>query len=438
MKIENNDNIGDILRKKEKDKRFLYGYIVIEIIVMLLGIFSKETVKGIPCDAFKYVKAIMLSELGDFCDLVVTCGTITAAVVILCYSVLDCSRMGISNRTIIRYKIGSRTLPLAFMASVVRLPVLKILYYMKYNYFLTIELFWALLLQFIIITFVIWSSSMTATIEWVSKQEIWQYKKQFEIKETDREYLSAWKVNHIQYALQSPEVFSDKAWFLQRILEAPIGIKLRKEMQTEDMFGLTIDSIYTYYFEKIYSACNAMCNNADERQKLYTFFYGEVRRIVEIELKGTEGKLSGILNNEEELGFIISAILNAILMSDVPEAEEVCVYILRESCSKMDRKLKNRQIMYYFLMLDLLSRTDEERENAQYWKQVCDLLEKYDWEWLDAMCYEYWKLIVRQTTIRRESPATLFYYTIMTLKGKAYTSVLMSGIRRYMKGKIME
>ena len=78
MEIENDDNIGDILRKKEEDKRFLYGYIVIEIIVMLLGMFSKEAAKGIPCDVFKHVKAIMLSELGDFCDLVVTCGTITA------------------------------------------------------------------------------------------------------------------------------------------------------------------------------------------------------------------------------------------------------------------------------------------------------------------------------------------------------------------------
>ena len=451
IKKKNND-VGIIFQRQNRDRILPVTFMLAEIFLIIIGfsfefrwkhmINSMRVIQGTALSHLMFVKRMLSAELGDFCDLVVTCGSITAAVVILCYSVLDCSRMGISNRTVIRYRIGNLTLPLIFLTSVVRLPILKILCYLKWNYILALELCWALFTQFLIIGFVIWSSSMNATIRAVHKQEIWQYKKQFAIKEADRKYLSAWKVNHLQYALQSPELFSDKARLLQKVLKVPMEVRLKKSVidrqdnQRDNQFLIVIESVYTYYFENIYSACDALRSNVDERQKLYTFLYDAVRKIIDIDLKGTESRYFNGLTNEDGVCFIISGILNAILMSNVPEAEKVCVYILRECCSAMSSKRKNRQIMYYFLMLELRYRIGENGSNIQYWQQVCDLFEKDDWEWLDTMCYEYWKILVRQTTFRGESSARMFYDAIITLKGQSYASALMVSIRMYMKGKI--
>ena len=88
------------------------------------------------------------NDLENFQEFVITCSTMTTAVVILCYSIFDSKRLGISNRTIIRYQIGNKTLPIAFFLSLVKLPVFKVCTYLGWKDFLLFELPYSLLIQY--------------------------------------------------------------------------------------------------------------------------------------------------------------------------------------------------------------------------------------------------------------------------------------------------
>lgn len=258
-------------QNKRRDKILPCLLIILEIVIAGIAVFLQNS-KWLEIMAQSknwdtLLEILNGNDLENFQEFVITCSTMTTAVVILCYSIFDSKRLGISNRTIIRYQIGNKTLPIAFFLSLVKLPVFKVCTYLGWKDFLLFELPYSLLIQFIIIGFVIRSSSMNVTIKMIAMQEGWQYKKILEYKWgkwEELENLSLWKISHIQQVMESEELFSDKLRLLKAIFEKG-ELKWYPQMRKRNAF-------YSFYYHSAYEAFCAVKDNGDERQLLYTFF----------------------------------------------------------------------------------------------------------------------------------------------------------------------
>lgn len=425
--------IKNLFRNKESNKRLLYLLFILEIIfagLSILGQCYKWPMRG---------RRVAFEYLDNFHEFMITCSTMTTAVVILCYSIFDGKRLGISNRTIVGYRIGNETLPTAFFLSLMKLPMFKICIYCEWKYVLLWELPYSLIIQFAIIAFVTWSSSMNATIKTIAKQEEWQYKKMLDYKWDKWETLdsfSLWKIPHIQQAMTSDELFSDKLRLLKAVFEKGQTKEYTYSRMSER------NALYSFYYNNAYEAFDAVKDNVDERQKLYTFFYSEVGELIE---KSKSTIFDERINYKEgnpkqesikigyKLNLAISAIINAAMFSNVKDAEIFSNYLLKEVCSNMDPKLRMRQIVYYFYTLELFYRTNEIKEKAIHIKELCTLIKDEPLECMDMRYYEYWEFITRKCTLDKEFSERVYYDAGLTLKGREQSSVLMLYILQLIK-----
>lgn len=428
-------------QNKRRDKILPCLLIILEIVIAGIAVFLQNS-KWLEIMAQSknwdtLLEILNGNDLENFQEFVITCSTMTTAVVILCYSIFDSKRLGISNRTIIRYQIGNKTLPIAFFLSLVKLPVFKDCTYLGWKDFLLFELPYSLLIQFIIIGFVIRSSSMNVTIKMIAMQEGWQYKKILEYKWgkwEELENLSLWKISHIQQVMESEELFSDKLRLLKAIFEKG-ELKWYPQMRKRNAF-------YSFYYHSAYEAFCAVKDNGDERQLLYTFFYSEIGRFIDeakdiISDKKAKCKAG---NNEDRkmkieymVNLAVSAIMNAALFSGVEESEIFCTYLLEEVCAEMDSKLRNRQIVYYLYTLELLYRTATIK--AVNIEKLCEFLKEEPLECMDMRYYEYWEFITRKCTLDRDFSEMVYYEAGLTLMEKRHASVLMLYIVQLMKGE---
>lgn len=105
-------------QNKRRDKILPCLLIILEIVIAGIAVFLQNS-KWLEIMAQNknwdtLLEILNGNDLENFQEFVITCSTMTTAVVILCYSIFDSKRLGISNRTIIRYQIGNKTLPIAF------------------------------------------------------------------------------------------------------------------------------------------------------------------------------------------------------------------------------------------------------------------------------------------------------------------------------------
>ena len=426
------NNVKIPFQNKNRDTVIPYLLFIFEIVIA--GIAGTAQYFNWPVTLKKNV----FEDLNDFNDFVFTCSTMTTAVVILCYSILDSKRLGISNRTIIRYQIGNMTLPIAFIISLIKLPIFKVCIYLEWEYALIFELPWSLGIQFAIIAFIIRASSMNTTINVIARQENWQYKKILEY-EWDKwevlEIFSLWKISHIQQAMSSDELFSDKLRLLKTVLKKE-EVKWYSQMSQRNAF-------YSFYYNNAYEAFCAVKNNLDEQQLLYTFFYSEVGELIET----SKGKIfDERINSKEEsskdekikieymLNLAVSAIINAAMFSGVRDAEIFSNYMLKEVCSKANPKLRNRQIIYYFYTMELFYRTNKMKVREVYIKELCELIKNESYECMDMRFYEYWEFITRKCTLDKKISEMIYYDAGLTLMGRKQSSVLMLYILQLING----
>lgn len=189
--------------KKKRDIGIPVAVFVIEIILSIF-LYSHAEAMIMPLEN-------SAKSIESLCVLIITYGSIMVAIFVLCYSILDLKRLGVSNRTCLRYMLGNITLPLLFIWIMIKIPVIYILdlygnIYMSYTGIVIV-----LLEEFLIIVFIVAFSSMKMTIKAIEIQEKWQFRNWFKKNSWYNYMLSPESVTHIRKVMESDDFFSDKS-----------------------------------------------------------------------------------------------------------------------------------------------------------------------------------------------------------------------------------
>lgn len=379
----------------------------------------------------KWPNLIEGGRINDYCNFVITFAAITAAVMIFSYSALDNTRMGVSNRTIMRYRFGSKMVPVCFVINLLRLPTMKIFFYMNLKDVLCMELMWSSISQIIIITFVILSSNTEWVIKRIVKKEAEQYKKLFELQDNNLKQVTPWENPHIQRAMQSNELFSDKANILDAVFMIPFNTirSTPKTTKLKKVLEVDMNILYIFYYQNAFGAFSVFRKNQDERQRLYTLLYAEIEKIIQEAGKYNQSENKGEKPEiEYKASLAISAILNAALMSRVSEAEAFCFYVLNNICATLDARMQKQQVIHYFLMLELMHTIDDGKVPMKYLNQLSHVLKHDDGKWLNVFCYSYWNIIVKNCTVDSKANEIHFWNAVSTLQKKRQASLLMTYI----------
>ncbi len=423
-------------QKRKKDKSFLHIICenlmriisIAEVIGLIIGIFFQVCGFGL----LRYIQQkwpnrIEGGRIADYCNFVITFATITTAVMVFSYSVLDNNRMGVSNRTVIRYRFGNKLFPACFIISLLRLPVMKILLYIDLKYILCIELLLSSLSQIVIITFVVLSNNMEWVIQSIAENEKKQYIKLFKLQADELKQITPWENPHVQRAMKSTELFSDKANLLDAVFLIPFNVEGSDKETTELKTILDIDMniLYIFYYQNAFGAFSAFSENQDERQRLYTLFYVEIKKLIQ-ETSQYDKKKDPEM--EYKVSLAISAILNAALMSRVLEGEAFCIHVLKDVCALLNAELQKQQIIHYFLMLELMNMIDNGKVPIKYLNQLSYVLRHDSGRWLNVFCHSYWNIIVKNCTVNKDDNEVYFWNAVLTLRKKEQSSMLMSYI----------
>lgn len=362
-------------------------------------------------------------KITDFGDFVITCSTVTAAVVILCYSVLDSKKLGVSMRGVIRNWMGGMFLPEIFMLMLIKLPFLKLWAYSQQDYILYIGCILSLLEQAVMVVFVLISNSMHAVVYTIINEEYKRYKQAFYMEDGDK---AALYVNvHITQAFESDSFFEDKVWVLKGTLQSPIKhigkmhIKIGEHQQRV---------IFSYYYENAYGTFQSVENNKLERFKLFDFYYMFVKEDLNVFNEG------GLEEERYVFGAIaVAAILHAAIVSEIEGSVNFCKNILVELYSEYDnRERLEIQIFYFFLSLEILLYTTKDSEkiaNDIYQSKIidclCGLTQGFDVESHFYTLYKFWRLVMRGYTIEECTSAKLYFESYNSLMRLSYNSPML-------------
>lgn len=166
--------------------------LVIPLIINIIVIFRLPQIFAVKkFGIIDKIYDILIGDLENFGNFVITCSAVTAAVVILCYSVLDSKKLGVSMRGVIRNWMGGIFLPEIFMLMLIKLPFLKLWAYSHQDYILFIGCILSLIEQAVMVVFVLISNSMHAVVYTIINEEYKRYK---------------------QYAYHDLAIYSDNNW----------------------------------------------------------------------------------------------------------------------------------------------------------------------------------------------------------------------------------
>lgn len=380
------------------------------------------------------LKENISANMDSLCELVVTFSTITTAIVVLGHTVIDNKRFGIPNRTIVHYFAGSYTIIAVFVISLLKIPMLQLLLYMEQKGFLLTELVAVLLQQVIVVIFTMSSGTLSFAMRIIARQELKLYKRQKKLLPASQDYISADKIPHVRHAMESEELFSDKAELLRTILLEPIKKYDKKTVRkaNKQNYGVAFwkkefSNLYDFYYDNALGAFRALLSKEEDRHKLYDFFYGFMDRY--ISLTGSERTTK---EYQKMLTIMFAAVMNAALVSGVAEAEEFCTYILCKIICKDSEMVREQRIQYFF-MLELLYHIDASKLHMNYIRKVLEI-QPWSWNSADSGNYWfYWEIIASKYTIDRKNAVLYFNQAVQTLKGEEKSSVPMMYILQQMK-----
>lgn len=454
-----------ILRKKNRD-------FLIPIVIALLEIFlfiavcCVEVRHKIPPYSYIYDWSMKCLPMG-MCDkketgwnLVVAFCTISTAFVVFAYSMMDSKHLGITNRTIIRYRLGRFTVPLMFVISLLKLPGVLMASWSNWNFIFWVESVYIVFSQITVIFLILLSTSVNFCIYSIVREELWQYKRRAKVAEADRKYIETWKIPHVRHAMESGDVFSDKAALMWKILEAPIEhyigykkkIEILNKMETglfmrcfthfycaytlrpirmENLGRRELKDFYDYYYDNLLSAFEALRDNKDEeeRNKLYLFLYQFTSMHALPESKAGRGMEEKTDEVSYDMTCIIyGAIMNAAIVSGVDEAVDFCNNIINDMPG--GTKWWQKQVGCYFLVFELIYRANLIRiENIKI-NGIHGIEDwKYDSEEL-GYDLQYWEMMVSKFSIKKERAKKYFGQAVQTLQKKKTISVAMRYILR--------
>ena len=133
--------------------------------------------------------------------------------------------MGITNRTIISYYVGSYTIPMWFMLTLVHLPVIRLFLNKGWYRAAAVDMACVFFLQLGIIYIILVSTSFRLHIKIIPRIEQQQLLLMLEYIKKDEDSSWIYMVHHMESLAGADSLFIDKAQMIRELLNVPFGIE---------------------------------------------------------------------------------------------------------------------------------------------------------------------------------------------------------------------
>lgn len=353
---------------------------------------------------------------GEYYNLIVTISTILTATVVFFYSIIDSRRMGITNRTIISYYVGSYTIPMWFMLTLVHLPVIRLFLNKGWYRAAAVDMACVFFLQLGIIYIILVSTSFRLHIKIIPRIEQQQLLLMLEYIKKDEDSSWIYMVHHMESLAGADSLFIDKAQMIRELLNVPFGIE-------NQAGGCWEKAIYKYYYLNLVDLFRQI-SDEQELTKIYAILYEFAQERTKYS-SGYASRRMCILAN--------SAVLNAALDSGTVKTEAFYIYFIN-MC--VDVEMRDEQIVLFYLFHELLFRKNIVAINDRVVQSLNFIgeLEQTAKNVRDE-CLEFWEIWSEQYEISKKVSAMGFYNAMCTLEGKSQNSCSMLYIKNLLRKK---
>lgn len=360
-------------KKRKNDKTIITKKDWIWIVTLLFGgitvifaLFVDMGIIEIGCVIDKIckieVRNVLWQASETVCNVTVTYTTMLAAIIVFFYSVIDNKRLGIPYRRLISYTIGSRTIPVLFMTTLLLTVFMVIVRFLSLKYTVYSCFIYILMVQIFVIIQILVSTSYQHC-----KRVICQLERKRYLKGAGSEEIHnmewAYFFGHLERAIHSEEFIPDKEEVLAEFLQIPFcrctGELNKIIIGKKELTGMEeLGRIYQFYYVNILSAFQNFDGEAKhlERNQLYMRIRDFVKELSD-----------KIIKNDIRMQFvyhmILSGILNGLVSSNVEDNNQICSYILSKCIQ--DDSMSKRQLHLFLLFQELLSIIDLKKAQRQ-------------------------------------------------------------------------
>ncbi len=372
-----------------------------------------------------WIKGILWDSAEFMCNVIVTYGTMLVASVIFFYSVMDNKSLGIPYRRLLDLTIGSHTIPILFIITLLLTVFMVMARSVSWKYTTYVCMAYILMLQMYVIVNILLSTSYAQCKRIICRYERNRFKKQKGIYNI-REF-----TGYLERAVHSGEIIQDKAEMLWNFLRIPFDRSVLKMYRKSIRKG-TFDEkeegkrIYGFYFVNTLSAFR---NDGEEltnleTDQMYTCILDFLKEHVGQNSSGmrTLNKLLKSKYGEAEctrkINFIshlvISGIMNGLTFGNARGHAGLYKNVLKK-CD-LAEEIKGKQIKLMVLFQEVLGLTGIREEPLGFeWEQP------EEWEPLKEeeipLCADMWEVWMEMYDVPFYSKARRFNAAIQTMIG---------------------
>lgn len=397
--------VGLNKERKRQVEKIIYSKIrwqfKLSIALLIMAFVTSVTLEC--CVGSGVYGCIFRKNLDNYFDLVVTISTILTAAVVFFYSMIDTRRMGITNRTIISYYVGSYTIPIWFMFTLIVLPGIRFFLDKGWDHIAIAAMVCVFILQLVIIRYILISTSFRLNIRIICKVELRQMCLMLECAEKGEESPWIYMVHHMESVAGADSLFIDKSEIIRELLGIPFEIKDQQGACWEKV-------IYKYYYLNLLELFGRI-RDEQELEKIYVILYEFARE--------RTAYISAHISHRTCI-LINSAILNAALDSETAGKGGFCACFINEYvCDEM----RNEQIVLFYLFHELMYREGRYAVNKQIMPALkLDGILEDEVKKVEKDCLAFWGIWADQYGISEKVSIAGYYNAMCTLKGESRSS----------------
>lgn len=395
-------NAGLNKKQKKQVEKIIYKKItwqgVLVLLIWVIVLLAAAMVER--CNAAEINIDKLNEGLDKYYELVITITTILTAAVVFFYSIIDSRRLGITNRMIISYCVGSYTIPISFMFTLIHLPLIRLWLDIGWEYVAAADMAYVFILQMMIILLILISTSFHQHIKiicWIERKHLLLM-----LKCAEKNEESPW-IFLMESVARTDSLFLDKSRMIRRLLDIPFEIKNQTGLCWEKV-------IYKYYYLNLVEIFRQFRDEL-ELDKIYAILYEFAWERTRCSLGHISRRICILIN---------SAILNAFLDNGTAGKEGFCTYFINEC---VEDEIRNEQIVLFYLFHELMYRESIyiiDVQTVQSLKLTGELEEEAGK--VRDECLTFWEIWSDLYTISREVSAASFYNAMCTLEGKSWSS----------------
>lgn len=352
---------------------------------------------------------IMQNNFDDLYNLATSLSSISGAVVILFYSVMDNRKEGIPHRRVMAFSFGSHSVPVLFIISIFLLLFGYISGITEHLYLSSFIWIYIMAMQFLIIYRILRSTSYEFCINKIQEMEMSQLITYLDNEDEARKIgrsLDPYFIHYIDIAMSSGEITYEKIELTRKIFEIPFLMK-------EEGRDLSVSQLYHFYHENLEIACKHLSDNS--LNSLYNYLFELVYKWI------------SNYENEDKIYAVISAIWNSVLISSIEGAESFCIELLNK-IMQTKHLHQEKVITLYFMSLEYAFRRDEKNLRKQHLERINGF---YDWNFNierdSDMCRTHWEIWMEHVSLRNSAQEYL-NDALDTLSNQTDKSVQLSYI----------